>query len=254
MLTDEEGKALTRQVEALARRVRVSNMLAVGALAVAVAGGTAWAASRYLITSTKQIKPSVLAQIERSGAQTNGAPPGSSEVQGPQGPQGEQGPGGPQGPQGVPGPSGTSSTAGFSASSGYVALSNRPDVLVPAVSKILPAGNFIADGSVTVSVYAVDATDWLVTCEMTDTPAAGPPVTDTVSWQAVTTYDVMFSTPSSASNTLPFEEAIDSPNSASTLSLSCEAAGDIPGSDAQYGPNGAMESSTETAIETNTNG
>jgi hypothetical protein len=58
MLTDEEGKALTRRVEALSRRVRVSNMVAVGALVVALAGGTAWAASRYLITSTKQIKPS----------------------------------------------------------------------------------------------------------------------------------------------------------------------------------------------------
>jgi hypothetical protein len=247
MLTEEEGKALTRKVEALTRRVRVSNMVAVGALVVALAGGTAWAASRYLITSTKQIKPSVLAQIERSGAQSNGAPPASSEVPGPQGPEG------PQGPQGVPGPS-TSGAAGFSASSGYMALSTQPDVLVPAVSKSLPAGNYIANGSVSVSVYALDTTDWLVTCQMTDTPETGAPVTDTVSWQAVAAYDVMFGPPGSAWNTLPFEEAIDSPTSPSTLSISCEAAGGTAMSDTQYGPDGAMDSSTETAIETNTNG
>jgi hypothetical protein len=252
MLTEEEGKALTRKVEALTRRVRVSNMLAVGGLVVALAGGTAWAASRYLITSTKQIKPSVLAQIERLGAQSNSAPPGSSEVAGPQGAQGGQGPAGPQGPQGVPGPS-TSGTAGYSASSGYVALSNQPDVLVPAVSKDLPAGSYVANGSVTVSVYAVNTTDWLVTCQMTDTPEAGAPVTDTVQWQAVATYDVMFGVPGSAWNTLPFEEAIDSPTSPSTLSISCEAAGGTTMSATQYGPNGAMDSSTETAIETSTN-
>jgi hypothetical protein len=105
-------------------------------------------------------------------------------VPGPQGPQGEQGPEGPQGPQGVPGPSSSSGTAGFSASSGYVALSNQPDVLVPAVSRNLPAGNYIANGSVSVSVYAVDTTDWLVTCQMTDTPNAGSPVTDTVAWRS----------------------------------------------------------------------
>jgi hypothetical protein len=68
------------------------------------------------------------------------------------------------------------------------------------------------------------------------------------------TYDVMFGPPGSASNTLPFEEAIDSPTSPSTLSISCEAAGGTVMSATQYGPSGAMDSSTETAIETNTNG
>ena len=58
-------------------------------------GGTAVAAKHYLITSTRQIEPSVLRQLHGS----NGAR-GST---GPQGLQGPQGSGGAQGPAGAPG-------------------------------------------------------------------------------------------------------------------------------------------------------
>lgn len=63
-------------------------------LGVAVAGGAA-AGTRYMITSTHQIKPSVLKKLH--GAR------GPMGPQGPQGLQGSQGPQGPQGPQGNPG-------------------------------------------------------------------------------------------------------------------------------------------------------
>jgi Collagen triple helix repeat (20 copies) len=82
------------------------------ALIVALSG-TAVAASHYIITSTSQIKPSVLRALHaRTGVKGTPAlagtqgPPGPPGVPGPAGAQGVAGPLGPagvQGPQGVPG-------------------------------------------------------------------------------------------------------------------------------------------------------
>jgi hypothetical protein len=84
-----------------ALRIRVSPAMLVGvaALVLAMTGG-AWAAKKYVITSTSQIKPSVLKKlIGKAG------PPGPAGGQGQAGPQGAPGaagaPGG-QGPQGSP--------------------------------------------------------------------------------------------------------------------------------------------------------
>ena len=92
---------------ALRRRLSYANVAATLALLFAMSGG-ALAASKFLITSTKQIKPSVLAQLKgKSGA--NGTPGAA----GPAGPAGAQGP---AGPQGTPGTSGKDGAAGTSAS------------------------------------------------------------------------------------------------------------------------------------------
>jgi hypothetical protein len=102
----------------LRRRITVhrSDVIAVLALVLALSG-TAVAAG-YVITSTHQIKPSVLHQLR-----------GNRGPRGRQGPQGPQGPQGQQGLQGVQGPAGPSNayeayrdeTAGFGATPTTVA-------------------------------------------------------------------------------------------------------------------------------------
>jgi hypothetical protein len=79
--------------------------------ALVAAGGT-YAASRYVVTSTSQIKPSVLHAIERVQTRTvetsacNPSPCGYHTVPGPQGDRGVQGAQGIQGAQGATGPTG----------------------------------------------------------------------------------------------------------------------------------------------------
>ena len=75
----------------MGKRLSYANVTVTVALVFAMSGG-AYAASKYVITSSKQIKPSVLAQLKGK----NGA----------KGANGAQGPVGPAGPQGAPGASG----------------------------------------------------------------------------------------------------------------------------------------------------
>jgi hypothetical protein len=101
--------------------------MAVALIALFVAmGGSAIAASHYLITSTKQISPKVLKKLRG-----NIGPPGANGLQGKEGPQGKEGTLGKEGTQGKEGsagknltaqtvlPSGQSESGGFSAGGGY---------------------------------------------------------------------------------------------------------------------------------------
>jgi hypothetical protein len=106
-------------------RVSPATIISVLALVFAMTGG-AYAANKYLISSTKQISPKVLKQLQgkagKAGANgANGAagpagPQGSGGAQGPGGPAGPQGPTGPTGPKGEIGPKGAkgeNGTTGF---------------------------------------------------------------------------------------------------------------------------------------------
>jgi Collagen triple helix repeat (20 copies) len=104
---------------AIRRRLTYANVAMTLALVFAMTGG-AYAASHYLITSTKQISPKVLKSLKGNagahGAQGAAGPAGANGPAGPGGAQGPAGPGGPQGPKGeagAKGEPGTNGTTGF---------------------------------------------------------------------------------------------------------------------------------------------
>ncbi len=91
-------------------RLNYANVVATLALVFAMSGG-ALAASKFLITSTKQIKPSVLAQLKgKTGAK------GAAGAAGPAGPAGAQGPAGKDGVNGANGKDGLNGESVTSAS------------------------------------------------------------------------------------------------------------------------------------------
>jgi hypothetical protein len=104
------------------RRVTYANVVVTFALVFAMSGG-AYAAGKYLISSTKQIKPSVLKQLQGSAGKTGPqGSAGASGANGPQGPAGSQGAVGPQGPKGEPGatgPKGETGAAGQNGTTGF---------------------------------------------------------------------------------------------------------------------------------------
>lgn len=88
------------------RRVTFANVAMTVALVFAMSGG-AFAAGKFLITSTKQIKPSVLASLKGKAG-----PAGANGAQGSAGPAGAMGPAGAAGPQGAAGAKGETGAEG----------------------------------------------------------------------------------------------------------------------------------------------
>ena len=95
-------------MDSKSRRINPATVLAVIALVLAL-GGTAVAAKRYLITTTKQISPKALKEIGALAAKgANGAQvvPGSEGTPGPRGEKGDRGEKGERGERGPSGPPG----------------------------------------------------------------------------------------------------------------------------------------------------
>jgi hypothetical protein len=101
----------------LRRKPSIAGVVASTALFLVVAGGGAYAADSYIITSTHQIKPSVLKKLARDvrgprGTRGPAGPQGIQGLTGAAGQPGSQGSAGQQGPIGPQGATGASGAAG----------------------------------------------------------------------------------------------------------------------------------------------
>ncbi|MGA9285391.1 MAG: hypothetical protein WBV85_08105 [Solirubrobacteraceae bacterium] len=103
------------------KRFSYTNIILTLGLVFAMTGG-AYAASKVIITSTKQIKPSVLKQLQgKKGANGAAGPAGPAGTAGPQGPAGANGK---EGGPGVAGKDGAAGTNGVSVSSKTLSKGN----------------------------------------------------------------------------------------------------------------------------------
>ncbi len=146
----------------LRKRFGIPGIVSVIALVLAMTGG-AWAASHYIVTSTKQIKPSVLKQLKVPGPTGPVGPAGTNGTNGTNGAPGEKGekgaPGekGPKGDTGAPGKDGTFSTeplpsgqslTGVWAIGGAISSSVDPFVSISYPIRVapFPTVNYISTG------------------------------------------------------------------------------------------------------------
>ena len=131
-LTEQKGDSMVRRSHKRTTRNRppvqgrTTTVVAWLALVIALGGGTAYAAHKihYLITSTTQIKPSVLTKLKRSG---------------PTGPAGETGPSGATGSIGATGPAGPELTTLPSGKTETGAI--EIDVTAPTTAVVVGSGS-----------------------------------------------------------------------------------------------------------------
>jgi hypothetical protein len=113
-------------------RFGIPGIVAVFALVFAMAGG-AYAAKKYVITSTSQIKPSVLTQLK--GKAGPAGAPGAKGDAGPAGPVGAAGAGGKNGSNGATGPTGPAGTPGGKGPTGPTGATGPQGKLQPGATE-----------------------------------------------------------------------------------------------------------------------
>jgi hypothetical protein len=131
----------------LRKHFSYANVALTVALVFAMSGG-AYAAGKYLITSTKQISPKVLKQlVGKAGASgATGAP-------------GAQGPAGPTGPAGTPGAQGVPGVKGENGTEGKPGTSVTSKTLAEGNSKCSAGGTEFKAG--TTASYACNGSPWV---------------------------------------------------------------------------------------------
>jgi hypothetical protein len=135
-------------LSAIRRRVTYANAAATLALVFVMTGG-AYAANKYLISSTKQISPKVLKALKGNvgagGAPGAVGPAGPGGVTGPGGPQGPGGPAGPAGPKGETGPKGADGKNGTTGFTKTLPSEQSERGVWSVVFSATAAGQFISD-------------------------------------------------------------------------------------------------------------
>jgi hypothetical protein len=137
------------------RRPSPATAIALVALFFAL-GGTAIAAKHYLVTSTSQIKPSVLKQLRGKAGDTG--PVGAA---GPQGVAGPQGPGGPQGPAGPSNLSGLTTITGPTEEV-PTGKAGGAEAVCPAGSRAVSGGGFGSIAGIAASEMETTHTSWFI--------------------------------------------------------------------------------------------
>ncbi len=139
-----------RLISNLRSRLTYANVGVTVAMLLAMSGG-AYAATKYVITSTKQIKPSVLKQlVGKTGPQGPAGKDGAPGANGKDGAPGLNGKEGPQGAQGNPGadgkagPTGLEGKVGATGKAGATGPEGKPGSTGPEgaswLGKALPSG------------------------------------------------------------------------------------------------------------------
>jgi hypothetical protein len=192
-------------------------------------GGTAIAAKHFLITSTKQIKPSVLTVLKGKTGKTGPAgKTGATGERGAQGPQGERGVQGERGGQGERGLQGEKGEAG--AVAGYAAAQTESATItsdehltqIPGLTKTLPAGSFIASGTVQITAKSPSGEPGYAGAECALMDKAGAKEVQAVGdWASDTAKTGLVEF---AAGEISFDLAISTSES-STLSVKCREAG-----------------------------
>jgi hypothetical protein len=197
-----------------------ANATATLALVIALGGGTAWAASHYLITSTKQIKPRVLRQLH--GRQGRRGP------RGPRGLQGLAGAPGTSGKNGADGKNGSNGKAGKNGTGPGYALSvaANSSLTVPIgsqatiVSKAVPAGAYLVHANVelrvTDSYTSYTDAPFELRCLLLDNGST----VDTSDWWGTTDLELAKYV-TTAYSTIPLDAAV-SAGTTNALTVECE--------------------------------
>jgi hypothetical protein len=144
---------------AMRRHVHLSPATVIAGLALVFAmSGGAYAAKKYLITSTKQISPSVLKQLQgKAGAGGAAGAPGAQGPAGPVGPAGSVGARGETGPAGEKGEKGAAGATGAKGATGATGAKGATGATgTTGFTETLPGGK-TETGTWSISAYNVPA-------------------------------------------------------------------------------------------------
>jgi len=199
-------------LSSIRRHVTYANVAATLALVFAM-GGSAMAASHYLINSTRQIRPSVLRALRgRTG---------------PTGATGKTGATGRTGATGKTGATGYTGKAGTNGANGAVAglytqqggtpiyiTANGAGNPATITQTALPAGNFLVNATVQIDMTAAAAGYGSVSCTLVDGSATQSEMfTSSLGALAAGSYG--------ASGSIPLSIAVSSPAAAGTAAVNC---------------------------------